>query len=57
LALGACIGLAAIDVIYVARGVILPIYLGDAAIEVVLVILWIICLPDVKRSQAITRRE
>src|SRR4051812_18508514 len=41
LALGSCLGLTAIDVIYVARGVILPVYLGDAAIEVVFLILWI----------------
>jgi hypothetical protein len=49
LAIGSCLGLIAIDVIYVARGVILPIYLGDAAIEAVLIVGWLICLPDVRR--------
>ena len=44
LAIGAAIGLTAIDVIYVSRRVIQPIYLLDAAIEIPLIIAWIICL-------------
>jgi hypothetical protein len=41
LAIGSAVGLIAIDVIYVAREVISPIYLADAALEVVFIIAWI----------------
>lgn len=41
LAMAGNVGLAAIDVIYVARRVILPIYLLDAVIEVILLAAWI----------------
>ncbi|MDB5311605.1 MAG: hypothetical protein JWO38_5807 [Gemmataceae bacterium] len=41
LAVGSAIGLAAIDVIYVAREVIPPIYLADAAVEVVFIATWL----------------
>jgi hypothetical protein len=40
LAVASAIGLTGIDVIYVARGVIAPIYLLDAAIEVLLLAGW-----------------
>jgi hypothetical protein len=40
LAIASAAGLTAIDVIYVARGVIAPIYLLDAAIEVILLLAW-----------------
>jgi hypothetical protein len=40
LAVGAAVGLTSIDVIYVARGVIAPVYLVDAAAEVVLILAW-----------------
>lgn len=40
LAVGSIAGLIGIDVAYTARGVIAPIYLADAAGEVVLLILW-----------------
>jgi hypothetical protein len=50
LAIGSCIGLAAIDIIYVARGVILPVYLIDAAVEIVFVVLWLVCLREVRRA-------
>jgi hypothetical protein len=40
LAVGSALGLTAIDVVYVARDVIPPIYLADAAVEVVLVAGW-----------------
>jgi hypothetical protein len=40
LAIGAACGLTAIDVIYTCRGVILPIYLVDAAAEVPLILAW-----------------
>jgi hypothetical protein len=42
LAVGCALGLAAIDVVYVARRVIFPIYLLDAAAEVMLVAGWAI---------------
>lgn len=42
LAVGSALALTAIDVIYVSRGTILPIYLLDAAAEVVLVIGWLV---------------
>jgi hypothetical protein len=41
LAMAAAAGLTTIDVVYVLRGVILPIYLVDAAIEVPLILLWL----------------
>jgi hypothetical protein len=40
LAIGSAIGLTVIDVTYVIRGVIAPIYLADAAIEVPLIAAW-----------------
>jgi hypothetical protein len=40
LAAGAAVALTAIDVIFVARQVIAPIYLADAAAEVVLIAWW-----------------
>jgi hypothetical protein len=40
LAMGSSAGLLAIDVIYVARGAILPIYLVDAALEGLLLLAW-----------------
>jgi peptidoglycan/LPS O-acetylase OafA/YrhL len=43
-ALGMAIGLTMIDVIFVSRGVIAPIYLADAAAEVVLIAAWLIGL-------------
>jgi hypothetical protein len=44
LALGAAAGLTAIDIIYVARQVILPVYLLDAGAEVVLILAWVLAL-------------
>jgi hypothetical protein len=41
LAIGAAAGLTAIDVIYVYRQVIEPVYLMDAAAEVVLIAAWV----------------
>jgi hypothetical protein len=41
LAASSAAGLAAIDVLYVARGRISKVYLADAAIEAALVLLWI----------------
>jgi hypothetical protein len=43
-AIGAPIGLAEIDLVYVAREVIAPIYLLDAVIEGVLLIAWLVVL-------------
>jgi hypothetical protein len=42
LAVGSALALTAIDVIFVARGVIDPIYLADAAAEVLLVVGWVV---------------
>jgi hypothetical protein len=44
LAIAAAAGLTAIDVIYTLRGVIAPIYLVDAAIEVPLITAWLLAL-------------
>jgi hypothetical protein len=44
LAMTSAAALLAIDVIYVWRGVIAPIYLADAAVEGVLIVLWIAAL-------------
>jgi hypothetical protein len=43
-------GLAAIDITYVARGTILPVYLGDAAIEIVFVAVWLVSLRPIYRG-------
>jgi hypothetical protein len=45
LASGCAAGLAAIDVIYVARRTIAPIYLLDAALEAVILAAWLLLLP------------
>ena len=42
LALGSAVGLLAIDVIYVSRRMIDPIYLADAGMEALLIIGWVI---------------
>lgn len=42
LAFSAAFGLAAIDIIYVSRDVLPPIYLADAAIELVLIVGWLV---------------
>jgi hypothetical protein len=41
LAVGSALGLAAIDLIYALSGRISAIYLGDAAVEIGLVLLWV----------------
>src|SRR5437870_13509515 len=48
LAIASAVGLTGIDVLYVARQVIPPIYLADAVLEVILITLWILAL---RRSQ------
>jgi hypothetical protein len=45
LAAGSALGLAAIDIVYVTGGTIPPIYLLDAAAELVLVGLWLFAWP------------
>lgn len=45
LAVAAAVALTAIDVIYVWRQVIAPVYLVDAASEVVLLLGWVVALP------------
>ena len=44
LAVGTALGLAGIDAVFVARGVIAPVYLLDAAAEVLLVLWWAVGL-------------
>lgn len=44
LAIGSAVGLAAIDIVYVIKRVIRPIYLSDAAIELLLTTGWGLCL-------------
>jgi hypothetical protein len=44
LGLASAIALTAIDIIYTGRGVISPIYLLDAALELVFIVTWIILL-------------
>jgi hypothetical protein len=44
LAIASAVALTGIDVIYVMRGVIAPIYLADAVAEVVLVVSWCVAL-------------
>lgn len=46
LAMGAALALTLIDIVFVARGDIAPIYLLDAAAEVVLLGWWMVCLLD-----------
>jgi hypothetical protein len=55
LAIGAAVGLTAIDVIFVARQVIAPIYLVDAAIQIPLICAWIIALVQQSRSRKFGR--
>jgi len=51
LGIAAALGLTAIDVLYVGRGVIRPVYLVDAGLEVVLVLMWAgVVLTKGKRS-------
>jgi hypothetical protein len=51
-AIGAAAGLTAIDIIYVYRGVIQPIYLLDGAIEIALLMAWALVLlaPTIRRQ-------
>lgn len=42
IAIGSAIGLTLIDIIYVLKEVIPPVYLGDAFVEMILIICWLI---------------
>jgi hypothetical protein len=44
LAIGCAVGLTAIDIVYVLRRVLPPIYLADAAAESVLIVVWLAAL-------------
>ena len=44
LAIGSAVALAGVDIVFVSRGIIPPIYLGDAVLEVLLLIGWAIAL-------------
>jgi len=50
LAIGSAIGLTAIDIIYVTRHVIEPIYLVDAAIQVPLIFAWLFAVAPKRRK-------
>lgn len=53
LAVGAALGLTAIDVIYVAVGRIPPVYLLDAVAELALVCCWVAgCLIDIRATES-----
>jgi CHASE2 domain-containing sensor protein len=52
LAIASAAGLAAIDVIYVARQVLSPIYLADATAELVIVALWALLIRRTGDHQA-----
>lgn len=56
LAVAAAVALTAIDVIYVARQVISPIYLADAAVEVLLAVAWSIAIRRETRADARAER-
>lgn len=49
LAIGSALSFLAIDVVYVAKKTIGPIYLGDAAVEVVFLLGWLSALPELSR--------
>lgn len=51
LALASAIGLTGIDILYVARQVIAPIYLADAAAEVILIGAWAVTLVRARGSK------
>lgn len=44
LAIASAVGLTTIDIVYVLRRVIFPIYLADAGAEVLLIIAWVVAL-------------
>jgi len=53
LAIASAVGLTAIDVVYVAREVIPPIYLVDAAAEVILIAAWVLALVRKRRAERV----
>ena len=55
LAIGSAFGLTCIDIVYVARQVILPIYLVDAGAEVVLILAWIVLLRHSTRTGSVDK--
>ncbi len=57
LAVGSAAGLAAIDVVYVAKGRISPIYLLDALAEAVLIVAWLVAWPLQQGAAASTSSE
>jgi hypothetical protein len=52
LGISSAFALIAIDVVYVLRGVILPVYLVDAGIELVIVSAWLVEIVRVRRKSA-----
>jgi hypothetical protein len=47
LAIGAGLGLTVVEIIYVSKKVISPVYLGDAAVEILLAVWWTVALLSV----------
>jgi hypothetical protein len=52
LAMASSFGLICIDIIYVSRGVIWPVYLADAGIELVLLVAWGVALLTRRKNLA-----
>jgi hypothetical protein len=50
LACGSALGLAAIDIVHVSGGRIAVIYLADAAVEIILIVGWVICGTKARRG-------
>ncbi len=50
LGLGSAFGLSIVEVVYVAKRVISPIYLGDAFVELVLVAWWVLSMLSIGPS-------
>ena len=48
LGITSAVALAAVDIVYVVRGAILPVYLVDAAIEILVTVAWLLCLRQVR---------
>ncbi|MFN3405603.1 MAG: hypothetical protein ACK40G_16010 [Cytophagaceae bacterium] len=49
LAVSAAVGLAAIDIYYSFNGIISPIYLADAAVQIGIAGIWVICFKEEKQ--------
>jgi hypothetical protein len=50
LAIASAVGLTGIDLVYTSRGVIQPVYLLDAALEVPLILAWCVALVSLSKN-------